>query len=361
MTRTVFHVVDSLSIGGAERMAVDVSNGLAARGWDVHLIATRELGPLADEVDAAEVSCLHRTSRWDLNGIRRFRMLIREQQPDVVHAHGWSSMQFCTAALMGTRTAPALVFHDHRGAGLSRLNASYRLAAWVSTRAHVVVDRDLLEPSLRTRRDCIRAVVPNGVPLARFAHKSSYALSVPPKLVMLANLRSEKNHPCLFDAVARLRSWGTPVSVNLIGALVDVDYVAVCRDAIESAGLGDCTTLVGARTDAGELLASYDIGVLCSNTESGPIALIEYLAAGLPFVVTDVGEIPASLPHPLRRWVVPARNSNAIAVALRDLFALSAAERASLADAGFEFVREHLSIERTVDSLEDVYLSLLRP
>ena len=48
----LLHVIDSLATGGAERVAVNLCNGLAARGHDVHLVTTRADGPLLDEVDA---------------------------------------------------------------------------------------------------------------------------------------------------------------------------------------------------------------------------------------------------------------------------------------------------------------------
>jgi glycosyltransferase involved in cell wall biosynthesis len=357
----VIQVVDSLAIGGAERMAVDISNELAARGWVVHLVATRALGPLTTEVDnRVELHCLLRSSRWDLNGLWRFRQLVSKSRPAAVHVHGWSSLQFSTAGLIGSRVAPALIFHDHRGVGLGPPPKSYRLAAWPLTVAHVAVDRALLDRPLRTRRASINSIIPNGTPLNRFTRKPSYLLGSPPRLVALANFRREKNHLLLLDALARLASWGVPTETDLIGATPDAGYEAECRARIWDLGLGETVTIVGARQDTGTLLASYDIGVLSSSTESGPIALIEYLAAGLPFVVTDVGEIPARLPGNLRRWMVPPRDDEALASKLREALALSAHERSAAAAVGVAFAHEHLSIDRTVDAIESLYQRVSR-
>lgn len=356
MSGTVFQLIDSLAIGGAERMAVDVSNGLAARGWTVHLVATRQVGPLVQDLDdRVHVHCLHRRSRWDPAGLSGFRRLVAEYRPLVVHAHGWSSLQFCTAGMIGMRPAPALLLHDHGRAGLGRKHSSYRLAAWPLTRAHAAVDRALLDPPLRTRRKSIQALIPNGTPLDRFTRKLSYELNTPPRLVALANLRSQKDHSVLLSALAQLADWGVPTATELIGGTPNPNYEAECRARIEVLGLGESVTILGPRQDTGALLASYDIGVLSSSTESGPIALIEYLAAGLPFVVTDVGEIPCSLPAELRQWVVPPRNAEALASRLRDALALPTGQRASIAAAGAAFACEHLSIDRTVDSIVSVY------
>lgn len=357
----VFHVVDSLAVGGAERMAVDIANELDRREASVDLVATRVLGPLQDDVRAGvRVHCLDRSTRWDIDGVRRFRSLVRERQPLVVHAHGWSSLQFCTLGLTGLRPAPALVFHDHRPAGLAPLNVSYRWSAWPLTRAHIAVDRALLDPPLRTRRPSIRQVVPNGIPLDRFTPKHEYGLADPPRLVVLANLRPQKDHPGLIEAIAKLATSGVRVCVDLIGSTPDPVYTERCQSLIDNLDLRESVVIVGPSQDTGAALSTYDVGILSSHTESGPIALIEYLAAGLPFVVTDAGEIPALLPDSLRRWVVPPENPAELARTVRAVLAQSPEERAASAAEALAFATNNLSIERTVDSIEAVYRLVTR-
>lgn len=352
----MFQVVDTLRIGGAERMAVDVSNGLSARGWDVHLIPTRELGPLEETVDAdVHITCLQREGRFDLGGLRRFRRMVRELRPEIVHAHGWSSLQFCTAGLAGIRNAPALVLHDHQSVGLPVLPRSYRISAWPLTAAHIAVDQAQLTASIRTRQPLVSAVVANGIPLGRFALKQQYGVARPARLVMTANVRHPKAQLDLIDAIADLAGQGTVAHIDLVGSLGNLEYVTECRQRIAGLGLADQVTFLGAQSDVGERLAGYDLGVLSSRTESGPIALIEYMAAGLPFVVTDVGEIPATLPEELRRWVVPPRDTAALAAKIRELLGLAARERAEVGALGRAHVEKYLSINRTIDGIEAIY------
>lgn len=358
--RVVFHVIDSLAIGGAERMAVDIANGLAARGWQVHLVATRGLGPLAAEVVCdVRLHDLARRSRFDLAGLRRFRALVRRLGPLVVHAHGWTSLQFATAGLLATRRAPPLVFHDHRPSGLDQLSWTYRAAAWPLVRAHLAVDEVLLVHPLPTRHRSVRAVVPNGTPLARFHRKSAYEVGRPARLAVVANLRPQKGHLLLFDALARLTAQGVDVRLDLLGATTDREHVAVCVARLDALGLASAVRILGARDDVGTLLAGYDLGVLSSSTESGPVALIEYLAAGLPFVVTEVGEVPRSLPVELQRWLVAPGDATAMADRIAEGLALSSGDRRVLADVGVQFVHDNLSIERTVSGIEAVYADLL--
>lgn len=337
-------------------MAVDVANGLAARGNRVHLIATRELGPLTTDVhQQVQLSCLERRGRFDLRGLRRLRHLVDEYSPEVVHAHGWSSLQFCTVALLAMGRPPALVFHNHRAAALGRIGRSYRLTAWIGASAHVAVDPALLTPPLRTRRRRFDAVIPNGVPADRFLPKADYAVKGQPSAVALANLRREKDHPVLLRALRSLADQGNPCHLDLVGAMPDSVYESECRKLVTELALEGFVHIRGPRGDTQSLLATYDVGVLSSAAESGPLALIEYLFAGLPFVVTDVGQIPASLPLSLRRWVVPPGDPSEFARKLQELLALSPTSRAKLASTGRAFAREQLSIDRTVDAIESVY------
>lgn len=355
----VFQVVDSLRTGGAERMAVHVSNGLAGRGWEVHLFATRELGPLASEVDdAVRLRPLARQSRWDVDGLRAFRRAVVEDRPSVVHCHGWSTLQFVTAVLVTLRRPPKLILHDHHPRS-APMSWAHRATAWLCTGAHLAVDEKLLSPPLRTRRKVTGVVVTNGVPLSRFSHKSSYELAEEPKVVALANLRPPKGHHVLLRAVASLRDAGVTVQADLVGAPSDEAYVTEVRALGESLGLEGQVRELGLRPDVADLLPGYDVGVVPSLAESGPLVLIEYLASGLPFVTTDTGAIPAALPPGLRTWVVPTGDPPALADKLGQLLALPAEQRRDIGTRSVEFAARHLSIDRALDAIEDVYRSLI--
>jgi glycosyltransferase involved in cell wall biosynthesis len=58
---------------------------------------------------------------------------------------------------------------------------------------------------------------------------------------------------------------------------------------LEQLGLTDRFLLPGRATDVIPSLAALDIAVLCSASESFSNSLIEYMAAGLPVIASDVG------------------------------------------------------------------------
>ncbi len=202
-------------------------------------------------------------------------------------------------------------------------------------------------------------LVPNGSVLDRFDRKQTYTVGTTRRLVMVANLRLEKAHPVLFEALALLASRGLRVHTDLLGATDDDAYLSTCLERLEELGLRESVRIAGASDTIGSALAGYDLGVLTSTSESGPVALIEYLAAGLPFVVTDVGNVPQSLPTPLRRWVVRPNDPVALADLVEEALSRPEEDRRGDAELGIRFAHDSYSINRTLNDVETAYHRLL--
>ncbi len=125
--------------------------------------------------------------------------------------------------------------------------------------------------------------------------------------------------------------------MRLAGVDFGDGYAAKCRSLIETLGLAEIIELVGPSSEIPVLLSEADFGILSSDRESGPIAVAEYLAAGLPVIATDAGEIVAGLPEELRRYIVPPGDEQSLVEALDEIASTSRAERDRLGMLG----REH--------------------
>ncbi len=85
---SVAQVVDTLELGGKERVAVTLANELAARGYDSHLICTRAFGPLRSTVSHdVNLWCAERSWRGDLGGLRRLVRYLDECDVSLAHTH----------------------------------------------------------------------------------------------------------------------------------------------------------------------------------------------------------------------------------------------------------------------------------
>ncbi len=358
----VLQVVDTLRLGGAERTAVDMVNLLDPDEVDVSLCATREGGPLAEDLRAGVAPVvLARRGRWDPSGMAAFARLVRRRRIDIVHSHGRGSAQFVALCRQVARLPVRHVFHDHFSAGCGdSAGRGVRIAVRAGgIDAYVGVHRLLCDwavASLGLPRSRVH-LIPNGVDLGRFPARLARPGARPLTLAMVAGLRPVKDHPTMLRALLGC-SRRADVELVVIGAESDHAYAATCRAMIAELGLGAHVRLVGQVGDIPTALAAADIGVLSSRTESGPIALLEYMAAGLPFVVTDTGELAEAVRGSGAGFLVAPGDTDALAAALDAVIGLGEEGRRAMGARGRALVVERFDQRATVARVAELYRSL---
>ena len=144
--------------------------------------------------------------------------------------------------------------------------------------------------------------VDNGVDLARFAPREGR----PARAAFLGALRAEKNPARLVRAA------------NAIGAPLDVWGDGPEREAL-AALAGPTVTLRGATDKPEDALADAGLLALSSDTEQMPLTVLEAMAAGLPVVSTDVGDVASMVSDANRPYVTPLGDDDAYADALATL------------------------------------------
>ena len=177
----VLAITDSLEVGGAERVAVDIANSLDRERHDVLFCATRLDGPLREVLAPdIEVEVIGRRATWDLPGMARFAAWVRDHDIDVLHSHGRGTMKFVALARSLGLVEAKHVFHDHFGwlhidRGASRglraalhrgvdayIGVDERLCTWARTTAGLPADRVNLVRGRSTDGDDETRVVARG-------------------------------------------------------------------------------------------------------------------------------------------------------------------------------------------------------
>jgi glycosyltransferase involved in cell wall biosynthesis len=212
-------------------------------------------------------------------------------------------------------------------------------------------------------------MVRSGVELRRFVETEAIdlrtELGLPADalvLLMVANFRPQKDHPTLFRAIAEL-----PVEeqdrlhVVICGSTTtDPEYYRSCTAMLDRLGISRCVTAVGVRSDTPALMAGADAGVFSSKNESGPLVILEYMAAGLPFIATDTGEIARAVRGLGAGALVAPRDSLEFAVALSDLIALSPEQRHRIGAVGRRLVADRFEQRHVTQQIEEIYRVVLR-
>jgi glycosyltransferase involved in cell wall biosynthesis len=278
------HVLDSLNIGGAERVAVNLANLLPRDLYEAHLCTTHSDGPLATLVakDVHRVR-LERKHRFDLAAVRNLVRYIRDRNIQILHAHGTSLFLTRWASYLCDRGV-VMIWHDHYGR--CELNDRQTWLYGLATRGIggiIAVSESLAAWARRSLPFDSKRVwyIPN------FIEEPADDVRVPElpgeagtRIVCVANFRPQKDHVTLLHAMARIKRHTPKAHLLLVGDSADPAYVTSIRQQIVALELHGTVTYMGPRQDVAGILRGSDVAVLSSISEGLPLALLEYGAAG---------------------------------------------------------------------------------
>lgn len=166
----------------------------------------------------------------------------------------------------------------------------------------------------------------------------------PPIILMVARMDDAKDQPTLIRACARLIRSGLPLRLRFAGdGRGRAGHEALCvREGIEG-----FVEFLGSRTDVPELLGASDLAVLATHTEGLPVTLTEAMSAGTPVIATDIPVCRDVLDSGRCGLLVPPRNPDALANAIRRLLE-DGALRERLTREGFARAAELYDMEPMV-------------
>jgi glycosyltransferase involved in cell wall biosynthesis len=200
-------------------------------------------------------------------------------------------------------------------------------------------------------------VIGNGLPPEAFAEtrpaleRSSEVLRV--GMIARMNTRS-KNHHLFLRAAARLRKRFPAMQWVLVG---DGPLRPELEREARNLGLGDNVLFLGDRRDIPAVLASLDITVLPSASESLSNGILESMAAGVPVVANRVGG-NCELVTEDRGVLVPPNDEEALCGAI-DRLLRDAPLRRVLGRNATAFARENFTLEHMRKRHEALYRELL--
>jgi glycosyltransferase involved in cell wall biosynthesis len=175
----------------------------------------------------------------------------------------------------------------------------------------------------------------------------------------VANLRPQKDHATLFRALGRSQEARRKLHILAVGLDLKDNYSKECRRIVKELDLQDNISFLGSRTDIPQILSAVDFGLLSSRSESGPITLLEYMAVGLPFLVTQTGQIAQVVQEKGLPYFVTPEDVAAYAAGLDELLSLSDVERRLLGQKGKSIVTRLFDIRQRVKLLINIYQELL--
>ncbi|AQV95283.1 glycosyl transferase family 1 [Cupriavidus necator] len=287
-------ITTGLKLGGAEQQIAALAGSFIDLGNDVAIL-NLTTGTEVDLPPDVLVTELHmrKTPASMLAALRKARRVIRQWQPDVIHAHMIHGNLFARA-LARTGPMPPVICSAHSAREGGRLRAlAYRVTdRWCNLTTHVSeAGRQAMIASGAVPSGRV-IVMPNGIDTNRFRQddasrermRRDLGLNTGEVLVLnVGRLVPEKDQAMLIEAFREVYRRLPRARLMIAG---DGPLRAELSSQIAGYGLNHAVLLIGARKDIPELLRAADVFVLSSRIEGMPLAVGEALASGLPVVST---------------------------------------------------------------------------
>jgi glycosyltransferase involved in cell wall biosynthesis len=333
----VVQILPELNAGGVEGHVLDLAGFLASTGHES--IAISNGGNMVAKLEQRGVRHVtmpvHRKSLRSLFQVRKLRAWLRDEKPDIVHAHSRVPAWIAWLALRGMDplTRPKFVTTVHGFYSVNAYSAIMTkgdriIAVSESIRTYVQDKYPACDPR---RIEVIQHGIdptlyhpdfkPSDAWLAQWHHEHPELIGK--KLLLLpGRITRLKGHGDFFQLIKKLKQAGHPVCGLIAGNTHPKKqaYLDELHQQAESLGITNDITFLGHRSDLRELMVlSHIVMALSQQPESFGLTVLEALSLRKPVVGYDrggVGELLAAL-YPAGR--VPPKDSDALSARVADI------------------------------------------
>ncbi|RRQ45858.1 glycosyltransferase [Chryseobacterium sp. SC28] len=291
----VLQVIDSLPTGGGARFVVNLALALSQKNieTDVLLLDGAETS-FYKELQTSfsgKIISLTTGKRWDIRNI--FRIVPYLKTYDIVHVHIFPASYFVALANIFTRNASPIIFTEHNSQNRRAVHFLFRyieklvyaqfkkIVCLTPAVQKFVTDHLDTDPSKLV-------VIENGIDIQKIVatkayDKKDFGFGASQKLILMsARFETQKDHETLIKALALL-----PERFCLIFA-GEGSLLNYYKKMVENFQLTSRVTFLGNRTDIFKIMKMCDFNVLSSHFEGLSLSAIEGLAAGRPFIASNV-------------------------------------------------------------------------
>lgn len=292
----VLHIINSLDIGGAEKLITESLPIFKDKGVNIELLLLKDTDSFFYKTLTdlgITVHSLH--SRNIYNPLNIFMLIPYFRYFNVVHAHLFPVQYWVAFAKILSLSKTKLVFTEHNTTNRRWQNKKFRLFDRISYSCFSkigCITRDVRKafeeymPTLKIKS----TVINNGINCNTYqtATKLSkakiyYRLSESDKVVIqVAAFRKQKDQNTLIKAFQYL-----PENYKLL-LVGEGDRKVICEELVKTLNLTNKVFFLGKRADTPNLFKSADLSVLCSHWEGFGLVAVESMAAGTPVLASNV-------------------------------------------------------------------------
>ncbi|MDW1550640.1 glycosyltransferase family 4 protein [Vibrio sp. YT-18] len=274
----IWILLDSRLFGGIESHVIELARGLIAFGHKARVVLTTEYSPAAQIVQKAKEAAIPVSYLNYLSGepnkalkIKHLTSAVANNQPSVVHSHGYKASILSRCAKLLTRTFPRLISTYHVGESSS---GKLWLYDWLDRSSGSLSDHCFaVSPSIQRKVFCSSELLNNFVSIPN--SQLNYQ-----EIAFVGRLSQEKGAD-QFIEVARL---------------CPTLQFSVYGDGPEKESLNQTAppnvTFFGHQTDMEGVWENISVLIISSRYEGLPMAALEAMSRGIAVMSLRVGRLP---------------------------------------------------------------------
>lgn len=370
----VVHLTSGLGVGGAESMLYKILRQQDGSKIQSIVISLSDFGEFGKKIDALGIRVIALNCRPGrlprISEIQRLRTALKSISPHVIQ--GWMYHGNCAAFMVSKiMRTDALVMWNIRQT-LQSIDDEKLLTRWVIRLCGYLsygVRRIIFNSEVsvgqhqklgyRAERSI---VIRNGFDVREFEVPKYKVANLREKLGVtrgkivigsVARYHPKKGHCNLLEAAKHVARTRKEVLFILVGTDVNNSNKEL-REMIRESDLEAYTLLLGCRSDVPDLMNCFDIFVSASGWGEGfPNVVGEAMSAGIPCVVTDVGESARVVGD--NGLVVEPDSPEQLAKEILRLSAFSAEQREKIGRKLRQRIKEEYSIAKIAKEYESLY------
>ena len=283
----IIHFIYNLGRGGAETMMVRVIKDID--DYEHVIVTLFSLNKFGEELQCDKLICLNLHSLIDLPfAIYKFRKIIKQQRPDIVHTHLFWPTFIARAAVpkkyplittIHAFIASSVEYKHWYICFLDKLSYHFRKSIIV------VVAKGALEEyfSFLKLKPYKSYVLYTFVDLKRFNMSKMKPRDPSPifRVITIGALRLQKNQLFLINSFSKLKNYHIELHIYGVG-----DLEQQLQKRIDETGAR--VVLKGEALNLEQIIPAYDLYVMASSFEGFSLSVLEAMAMGMPLLLSDI-------------------------------------------------------------------------
>ena len=281
----IVHIIDSVCVGGAENIMINLCNLLKKKQIDVSiLLISNNKGKLIESIDKnIPIIILNRKSKYDLKAWFNFSKHLRKF--DIAHVHMRHNFSFTTIVSELFRSNIKIILHDHYGSIEFDKSIPKFFGSYLKPKYYIGVSKLLTNWAKRKLKINAKNVFLLGNTIEKMVLKKSKRNSSK-QYVSIGNIKPVKNQLFAIRLMSKLDG-----DLTFFGRIQDDNYYKKILSEIKKLGLEKNIHFITNESNIQNRLCEFDFGMHTAISESGPLVLIEFLAQNLPFISYKTGYV----------------------------------------------------------------------